>query len=385
MTGMPAASALWATGVSAAPSCGSTTSASGLLEITCSICCACESASAASSSRKSTSSYLSAAAFAFFEIAPSQPWSVGGTLATIRTVPPPPDPPLPLPLSSPVVSTACADPPPFPPLPPSSSSPQAAAPSASSTATASTISRRKSDIAPPPLLDVSQPRLRSLEQDRPEDDRSLDHLLDLGREVHLRHQAEDEREREHPQEGADDRRAAAREARAADHDGADRVELVEVPADRRGASEPCAQQHRGDAGEQAREHVDAQDRPSHGHARDPRRLAVAAHRHDEAAVARAVEDDPTGDHDPEEDVHGDRDPGDPPGAEPQQRERRGVAERAAVEIEQADRQLVVEQQRDPSRDREHRKRRDERDDAAVGDRDRVDRAEQRPEEDRAGD
>ena len=69
-------------------------------------------------------------------------------------------------------------------------------------------------------------------------------------------------------------------------------------------------------------------------------------------------------------------PEDPARAEPQQRERPGVAERAAVEVEQADRQLVVEQQRQPPRDREHRERRDERHHAAVGDRDRVDRAEQ---------
>ena len=36
-TGMPARSAFWATGVSAAPSCGSTTSASGFWAIACSI------------------------------------------------------------------------------------------------------------------------------------------------------------------------------------------------------------------------------------------------------------------------------------------------------------------------------------------------------------
>jgi hypothetical protein len=72
--------------VSAAPSCGSTTSASGFCAIACSICCACESASAASSRLNLTSLCCSAAALAFFEIAPSQPWSVGGTLAMIRTV-----------------------------------------------------------------------------------------------------------------------------------------------------------------------------------------------------------------------------------------------------------------------------------------------------------
>ena len=84
-TGMPARSAFWATGVSAAPSCGRTTSASGFLAIACSICWACESASAAWSSSNLTSGCCSAAAFAFLEIAPSQPWSVGGTLAMMLT------------------------------------------------------------------------------------------------------------------------------------------------------------------------------------------------------------------------------------------------------------------------------------------------------------
>jgi hypothetical protein len=72
-TGIPARSAFWATGVSAAPSWGSTTSTSGFCAIACSTCCACESASAAWSNSKSTSSYCSAALFAFLEIAPSQP------------------------------------------------------------------------------------------------------------------------------------------------------------------------------------------------------------------------------------------------------------------------------------------------------------------------
>ena len=72
-TGMPAFSAFWATGVSAAPSCGRTTSTSGFFAIACSICWACESASAACSSSNFTSLWASAAAFAFFEMAPSQP------------------------------------------------------------------------------------------------------------------------------------------------------------------------------------------------------------------------------------------------------------------------------------------------------------------------
>src|SRR5215212_3438597 len=299
---MPAASALWATGVSAAPSCGRTTKASGLSEITCSICCACESASAASSSRNLTSSYLSAAAFAFFEIAPSQPWSVGGTLATIET-----GPLLVCELPSPLVVCAVAAEP-LPPLSPSSS-PHAAAPSASSIATASTVNRRKSDIVVLLLCRtyLSQSRLGSLEQHRPEDDRSLDHLLDLGREVQLGHQVEDERERQHPEEGAADRRPAAGQARAADHHGADRVELVEVAAHRRGAAEARAEQHRGDPGEQARERVDAEDDPPHRHAGDPRGIAVAADGDDLAPVACPVEQDPACDCDPDEDEHRDRD------------------------------------------------------------------------------
>ena len=85
-TGMPACSAFWATGVSAAPSWGRTTRASGFCAIACSTCWACESASAAWSSSNLTSLCCAAAALAFFEIAPSQPWSVGGTLAMIFTV-----------------------------------------------------------------------------------------------------------------------------------------------------------------------------------------------------------------------------------------------------------------------------------------------------------
>ena len=74
-----------------------------------------------------------------------------------------------------------------------------------------------------------------------------------------------------------------------------------------------------------------------------------------------------------------------PGAEPEQREGGRVAERAAVEVEQAHRQLVVQEQGYAPGYREHRQRRDERDHAAVRDRDRVDRAEQRREADRPDD
>ena len=71
-------------------------------------------------------------------------------------------------------------------------------------------------------------------------------------------------------------------------------------------------------------------------------LAVAADRNDVATVPRAVEDDPAGDRDRDEDVHGDRDSKDPAVAEPEQRERARVSERAAVQVEQAHRQLVVQ-------------------------------------------
>ena len=68
-------------------------------------------------------------------------------------------------------------------------------------------------------------------------------------------------------------------------------------------------------------------------------------------------------------------PEDPSVAEPEQREHRGITEVAAVQVEQAHGVLVVQQQRNPSADGEHRQGRDERDDSAVGDRDGVDRAE----------
>src|SRR5215208_3270061 len=178
-TGIPAFSAFCATGVSAAPSCGRTTSTSGFCAIACSTCCAWESASAAWSSWKSRSSYCSAALFAFFEIAPSQPWSVGGTLAIILIF---------WPLLSVDVSS---------PLPPdgawtvtvSVSSPllQAATPTARSTA-AIEMQSRLSDMGLPPVVDLrpSVTGLRPLKQDGAEDDHALRHLLNLGREVHLR-------------------------------------------------------------------------------------------------------------------------------------------------------------------------------------------------------
>ena len=75
---------------------------------------------------------------------------------------------------------------------------------------------------------------------------------------------------------------------------------------------------------------------------DPRGLPVAADGDDVSAVARPVEDDPTEDRDGQKDEHRDRDPEDPSDAEPQQRERPRVPERAPVQVEQADRQLVVQ-------------------------------------------
>ena len=79
---------------------------------------------------------------------------------------------------------------------------------------------------------------------------------------------------------------------AADHDGGDRVELVEVADHRRGAGEPAADEDRRDADADARQHVDAEDDPLDLHARDPRGLAVAADGDDVAPVAGAVEQHP---------------------------------------------------------------------------------------------
>src|SRR4051812_23784567 len=186
-TGMPAASAFCATGVSASPSCGRTTRASGFFAIACSICCACESASAASSSSNLTSLCCSAAFLAFFEIAPSQPWSVGGTLAMIVTFLPVP------PVAGVAAAGACSVTVFVPP-------PQAATPIASRHAAATDVESRFSDMDLPPgcgclswRLCSSVARLRALEQDGSEDDRALGHLLDLRGQVELRHQAEDER------------------------------------------------------------------------------------------------------------------------------------------------------------------------------------------------
>src|SRR3954454_14015762 len=273
-TGMPARSAFCATGVSASPSCGRTTSASGFCAIACSICWACESASAACSNSNLTSLCCAAAALAFLEIAPSQPWSVGGTLAMMRTV-------LPLvPFSVPAVCAAGACTVTVLVL---SLLPHAASPSAESATTAVVMGSRMCDISCLLLLLVDLvPGLRALEQDRTQHDRALGDLLDLGGQVQLRHQAEDQRERQDPEERPDDRRPAAGQARAADHDGADRVQLIQVATDRRGAAEAGAQQHGRHARKQSRQHVDAEDDPPHRDAGDPRRLAVAAHRHDVA-------------------------------------------------------------------------------------------------------
>ena len=134
-TGMPARSAFCATGVSAAPSCGRTTSASGLREIACSICWDCESASAACINSNLTSLCSAAAAFAFFEIAPSQPWSVGGTLAMMFTVLPESDVPLVGAAAGVVVVTVFVPP------------PQAATPIASSSAAPIVIRSRFSDMS----------------------------------------------------------------------------------------------------------------------------------------------------------------------------------------------------------------------------------------------
>src|SRR5215210_1419660 len=131
---------------------------------------------------------------------------------------------------------------------------QAATTTASNAAAAVEMQSRLSDM-PYLLLLFGRPSvtgLRPLEQDGAEDDRALGHLLNLGREVHLGHEAEDECEREDAEKRPDDARAAAGEARPADHDRADRVELVEVSAHRRGAAEARAQEHGRDARKQAR-------------------------------------------------------------------------------------------------------------------------------------
>ena len=130
-------------------------------------------------------------------------------------------------------------------------------------------------------------------------------------------------------------------------------------------------------GAEAADDVDAEDDPRDLHARDPRRLAVAADGDDVAAVARAVEQDPGAHGDGQEDEHRRRDADDLAGAEPAH----------ALEVEDRDRRLVAHPQRQPSRHREHRERGDERNDLPVRDQARVDAAEQdahaeRPEQER---
>ena len=121
------------------------------------------------------------------------------------------------------------------------------------------------------------------------------------------------------------------------------------------------------------------------YAGDARGLSVATYRHHVAPVARAVEDDPADDRDRDEDVDGCRDSEDPAVAEPEQRERAWISERAAVEVQKAHGQLVVQKERKPPGNREHRERGDERHDSRVGDGGRVDGAEHGREGDRAED
>ena len=257
-TGMPARSAFWATGVSAAPSWGSTTSTSGFSAMACSICCACESASAASSSSNSTSSYFSAAALAFFEIAPSQPWSVGGTLAMIVTVLP--DPPVEPPVSAPP-SAGAVD---RDGLGVARRRRQRRRGRARPRATIVMESLQRHACAPPRVWIEPRIQYRASGLWSRTAPSTIAPLMTCWTSVErfscvmrLKMSAKVRT----PEEGPDDRRPAAGEAGAADDDGADGVELVEVAADRRGAAEARAEQDRGDAGEQAGQHVDAEDRP----------------------------------------------------------------------------------------------------------------------------
>ena len=68
--------------------------------------------------------------------------------------------------------------------------------------------------------------LFALEQDGGDDDRPLGDQLDLDRQIHQRHEIEDQREGQDAEDRADDRRPPAGQGRAADHDRGDRVELV---------------------------------------------------------------------------------------------------------------------------------------------------------------
>ena len=103
-----------------------------------------------------------------------------------------------------------------------------------------------------------------------------------------------QRERDDAEHRADDRRPAARQARAADHDRGDGVELESLTAHRRRARRagPTAGPRRCRRTDPAQD-VHAEARSAWDlHAGDAGRLTVAADRDDVAAVGGAVEQDP---------------------------------------------------------------------------------------------
>jgi hypothetical protein len=95
-----------------------------------------------------------------------------------------------------------------------------------------------------------------------------------------------------PDQGPDDRAAAAEQAGAAEHDRGDRVEVVGEA--RVGVADVRAgdQQQRRDPVDRAGDHVDHDQLPPDGDAHEARRLRVVAERVDAAAPRRLREHEP---------------------------------------------------------------------------------------------
>src|ERR671922_508578 len=215
-----------------------------------SICEACAAESLVPSVRiSSTSSSLSASALAFFVIAASHPWSAPGALNAILTV-------------LPSGLTSCFDCPPAV-VPPSSEH----APNSNSPSTAAANSFLRITLALPPRtshnVGFAPLVLPSLSNNRDEHDHSLDDQLELRRQVEEVQEVEDQRKGQHADERAADRRPAPGEARPADHDGGNRVELVEAARHRRRGGEPSRQKDGPDAGAEPAHDVDAEDGAAH--------------------------------------------------------------------------------------------------------------------------
>ena len=93
-------------------------------------------------------------------------------------------------------------------------------------------------------------------------------------------------------ERAPDRSAAAEQTRAADDDGGDRVELVELAGARIAGVQARRDEHAGQAGGHAAHRIDRDQHAIDANARQPRRVAIAARRVDVPAERRPHQQQP---------------------------------------------------------------------------------------------